>query len=116
MAGLGPAIHVFLSPRKDVDARVKPGHDGGGLFAPRNDGGGAQLLALMPASLMTFSHLARSPLIFSPISAGELPTLSRPSWSRRSIILASESTVIASLCTLSMIACGVPAGAIRPNQ
>jgi hypothetical protein len=29
MAGLVPAIHVFLQqlPREDVDARVKPGHD-----------------------------------------------------------------------------------------
>jgi hypothetical protein len=30
MAGLVPAIHVFGAARKkDVDARVKPGHDGG---------------------------------------------------------------------------------------
>jgi hypothetical protein len=29
MAGLVPAIHVFATARKeDVDARVKPGHDG----------------------------------------------------------------------------------------
>ena len=29
MAGLVPAIHVFGAKRKyDVDARVKPGHDG----------------------------------------------------------------------------------------
>jgi hypothetical protein len=28
MAGLVPAIHVFLADRnQDVDARVKPGHD-----------------------------------------------------------------------------------------
>jgi hypothetical protein len=28
MAGLDPAIHVFAAPeKKDVDARVKPGHD-----------------------------------------------------------------------------------------
>jgi hypothetical protein len=28
MAGLDPAIHVFAGPKKkDVDARVKPGHD-----------------------------------------------------------------------------------------
>jgi hypothetical protein len=27
MAGLVPAIHVFLSASKDVDARDKPGHD-----------------------------------------------------------------------------------------
>jgi hypothetical protein len=27
MAGLGPAIHVFLSGEKDVDARHKAGHD-----------------------------------------------------------------------------------------
>jgi hypothetical protein len=29
MAGLGPAIHVFLlfAAAKDVDARAKPGHD-----------------------------------------------------------------------------------------
>ncbi|WP_283806895.1 hypothetical protein [Bradyrhizobium lablabi] len=28
MAGLDPAIHVFLlRHRQDVDARVKPGHD-----------------------------------------------------------------------------------------
>jgi hypothetical protein len=30
MAGLVPAIHVFDTARKEgVDARVKPGHDGG---------------------------------------------------------------------------------------
>jgi hypothetical protein len=29
MAGLVPAIHVFLLMLKDVDARDKPGHDGG---------------------------------------------------------------------------------------
>jgi hypothetical protein len=30
MAGLDPAIHVFFHREKeDVDARVKPGHDGG---------------------------------------------------------------------------------------
>src|SRR5262245_4685924 len=28
MAGLVPAIHVLASIQKDVDARVKPGHDG----------------------------------------------------------------------------------------
>jgi hypothetical protein len=28
MAGLVPAIHVFLGFRKDVDARHKAGHDG----------------------------------------------------------------------------------------
>ena len=27
MAGLVPAIHVFLAASKDVDARDKPGHD-----------------------------------------------------------------------------------------
>ena len=27
MAGLVPAIHVFVSNKQDVDARVKPGHD-----------------------------------------------------------------------------------------
>jgi hypothetical protein len=27
MAGLVPAIHVFAARKKDVDARVKPGHD-----------------------------------------------------------------------------------------
>jgi hypothetical protein len=28
MAGLDPAIHVLAVRLKDVDARVKPGHDG----------------------------------------------------------------------------------------
>jgi hypothetical protein len=28
MAGLAPAIHVFASGTKDVDARAKRGHDG----------------------------------------------------------------------------------------
>jgi hypothetical protein len=28
MAGLVPAIHVFLRCKQDVDARVKPAHDG----------------------------------------------------------------------------------------
>jgi hypothetical protein len=27
MAGLAPAIHVFASASKNVDARDKPGHD-----------------------------------------------------------------------------------------
>jgi hypothetical protein len=27
MAGLVPAIHVFLAVAEDVDARDKPGHD-----------------------------------------------------------------------------------------
>jgi hypothetical protein len=27
MAGLDPAIHVFVSQKKDVDARHKAGHD-----------------------------------------------------------------------------------------
>jgi hypothetical protein len=29
MAGLVPAIHVFVLGQKDVDARDKRGHDGG---------------------------------------------------------------------------------------
>ena len=29
MPGLVPGIHVFLSRSKDVDGRVKPGHDDG---------------------------------------------------------------------------------------
>jgi hypothetical protein len=29
MAGLVPAIHVFLAGVQDVDARDKPGHDEG---------------------------------------------------------------------------------------
>jgi hypothetical protein len=28
MAGLVPAIHVFVEREESVDARVKPGHDG----------------------------------------------------------------------------------------
>ena len=27
MAGLDPAIHGLIASKKDVDARVKPGHD-----------------------------------------------------------------------------------------
>jgi hypothetical protein len=33
MAGLGPAIHVFVATKQDVDARHKAGHDGG-VYAP----------------------------------------------------------------------------------
>jgi hypothetical protein len=34
MAGLVPAIHVFGAARKEVvDARVKPGHDGGESYS-----------------------------------------------------------------------------------
>jgi hypothetical protein len=29
MAGLDPAIHVLAASKKGVDARDKPGHDGG---------------------------------------------------------------------------------------
>jgi len=29
MAGLDPAIHAVRTPLQSVDARVKPGHDGG---------------------------------------------------------------------------------------
>ena len=40
MAGLDPAIHVFpVSTRQYVDARDKPGHDGGeGVAIHVNDG------------------------------------------------------------------------------
>ncbi len=34
MAGLVPAIHVFVSKFKNVDARDKPGHDGGVAICP----------------------------------------------------------------------------------
>jgi hypothetical protein len=33
MAGLVPAIHVFLAQKKDVDARHKAGHDDGESIA-----------------------------------------------------------------------------------
>jgi hypothetical protein len=33
MAGLVPAIHALLCCTKDVDARDKRGHDGGGFDA-----------------------------------------------------------------------------------
>jgi hypothetical protein len=37
MAGLVPAIHVFYAaPRKDVDGRDKPGHDGLGCRNKHN--------------------------------------------------------------------------------
>jgi hypothetical protein len=32
MAGLVSAIHVFLAERKDVDARLKAGHDEDEIF------------------------------------------------------------------------------------
>ncbi len=40
MAGLVPAIHVFLSSIQDVDARDKRGHDDFGWFGgqPRTGG------------------------------------------------------------------------------
>jgi hypothetical protein len=34
MPGLVPGIHVLACPGKDVDGRVKPGHDGVSEFAP----------------------------------------------------------------------------------
>jgi hypothetical protein len=34
MAGLDPAIHVFVTALKSVDARDKPGHDGGAAVVP----------------------------------------------------------------------------------
>jgi hypothetical protein len=35
MAGLAPAIHVWETQRvKDVDSRLKAGHDGGQVVAP----------------------------------------------------------------------------------
>src|SRR5687767_322492 len=37
MPGLVPGIHVFIGmPRKDVDGRVKPGHDEGEVYAHEN--------------------------------------------------------------------------------
>jgi hypothetical protein len=44
MAGLVPAIHVLAAKKEGVDARVKPGHDGGECVATttlgvRQDGG-----------------------------------------------------------------------------
>jgi hypothetical protein len=39
MAGLGPAIHVFLvDVPQVVDARDKPGHDGRKIFSPGHSG------------------------------------------------------------------------------
>ena len=35
MAGLGPAIHAFCLSPKDVDARIKSGHDGAWAHRPR---------------------------------------------------------------------------------
>jgi hypothetical protein len=36
MPGLAPGIHVFLSiSKKDVDGRVKPGHDENDSFSKR---------------------------------------------------------------------------------
>ncbi|MFK4506167.1 hypothetical protein IQ17_00821 [Bradyrhizobium daqingense] len=53
MAGLDPAIHVSQRAPEDVDARVKPGHDGGEY--------GASLIGVV-----TFAKYMRPP-------AGELP-------------------------------------------
>jgi len=33
MAGLDPAIHVFVAAKEDVDARHKAGHDDRGVVA-----------------------------------------------------------------------------------
>jgi uncharacterized membrane protein len=50
MAGLVPAIHVFFASRKkDVDARVKPGHDG--LTIARYL---STALAALPAAIVSF--------------------------------------------------------------
>ena len=55
MAGLVPAIHVEPRTRKGVDARDKPGHDGGerariihtlGLWAPAFAGATAMLFSV----------------------------------------------------------------------
>jgi hypothetical protein len=39
MAGLVPAIHVFVDDRQDVDARHKAGHDEQLLLRPDRVGG-----------------------------------------------------------------------------
>jgi len=44
MAGLDPAIHVFLLGTKNVDARDEPGHDDG----DRGEGYGYRGLAAFP--------------------------------------------------------------------
>ena len=36
MAGLDPAIHVFVAALKSVDARDKPGHDVGAAVSPQS--------------------------------------------------------------------------------
>jgi len=52
MAGLDPAIHALLYGYKDVDARHKAGHDGGGVSLNLLAGG----LCIAPIDLANGSH------------------------------------------------------------
>ncbi|MGJ5142664.1 hypothetical protein ACQR1V_32110, partial [Bradyrhizobium oligotrophicum] len=68
--GLDPAIHVARHPRTDVDARVKPGHDGetnqprslwarGALFNHGPRAGSASAINTQPASIDPESGLVK---------------------------------------------------------
>ena len=75
MAGLDPAIHVFLQfEDKDVDARVKPGHDESGdwdshnialtdLLSGRDQ---PHLRGVIPASSEGTGRFAAAPVDFPP--------------------------------------------------
>jgi hypothetical protein len=57
MPGLVPGIHVLsVYQQKDVDGRVKPGHDERKVLSPT----AAHFSVASPASLITLAHLTVS--------------------------------------------------------
>ena len=68
MAGLGPAIHVFLHRQQDVDARHKAGHDAEGAssaFTPNLDA--------LSNSQFSNSQVFQNSHASSPVFFGEAP-------------------------------------------
>src|SRR5262245_52574591 len=106
MARLVRAIHVFArTSKKDVDARNKPGHDGGMRHS-----------ALMFAVLMTLPHFSVSSATNLAKSAGEPVSAVAPHSVKRCFRLASPSAVLTSLLILVATSAGTPFGPEMPVQ
>jgi hypothetical protein len=67
MAGLVPAIHVFLLKRKDVDARHSARHDGGKVGAHQLENALASGFALRFESIVKKQCTAR---LTRPVAGG----------------------------------------------
>src|SRR5215813_6716329 len=104
MPGLVPGIHVLLCCiTKDVDGRVKPGHDECDYF-------------LSPAASAAAVHLTVSRAMNCANSSGGPPIGSKPCARSLAATSSEASALLAAALSLSITSRGVPAAATRPNQ